>query len=423
MISAFYENPFLEAEAPQLVSRFDSDLEPLNEALNDLCRCGVLLARDGRFLFKPEDGIYHEVASLAAAHRGEEGVIRQQVLELETLARIRERLAVTRQEVSAILELVPVGVILLDRYGQLLKVNTLASDMLGIGTEEREAGICKKLGLCLDEILEHDVCTEVELERPLGVVSGPFHVAGSDGGAVITLQDITHRREMEAKTERMREEFFSMIRHELKKPLMTVERFLDHSCEEEAEGLCLARTAASHLSAMVDDMLLLARLEHDPMSVRPKDRVSLQFLIAGADLAFRDRALEKGLRFLTLSPEQDISFMGDERRLTQVLGNLVDNAIKFTPRGGEVVVRGDGDSERVWVCVTDTGPGIPESERERVLGKFYQVRKDEGRPSGLGLGLAICRHVAFAHGGEVEVGDGKVNGTSVLLRLPMRIAD
>ncbi len=391
IVSAFFENPFLEADAPALALRCDADQETLTAALADLCRCGVLTCAAEQYRFEPENGIYEETAALAAARGGEEAAVRQQVVELETLVRLRETLAVTRQEVSAILEMVPAGVLLMDRYGHLLKSNALARDLVGLVSEGPEADVCGRLGLDLAQVLEREAHTEVELERPLAVISRPFQAAGSEAGAVITVQDITYRREMEARAEHVREEFFSMIRHELRKPLLTVERFLGSL--PVAEGLDQARTAAAFLGAMVDDMLSLARLERDPMAVRLQDGVSLGFLLAGSDLAYRARALEAGLCLRMAPPEEDVVFHGDERRLNQVVGNLLDNAIKFTPQGGEVALAGGREAGEVWISVTDSGAGIPEAERERIFGKFYQVRNDDGRPGGLGLGLAICQRV------------------------------
>ena len=176
------------------------------------------------------------------------------------------------------------------------------------------------------------------------VVSRPFQTKGSDAGAVITVQDISEWRAVETQAEQMREAFFSMIRHELRRPLLEVERFLGGLDKEApvdgSEALAGARRSASHLAAMVDDMLSLARLERDPLAVCLQRRVSLQFLLAGSDLAFRARAAEARLRLEVCLPEEDVVFWGDERRLSQVVGNLLDNALKFSRPGGSVELAG-----------------------------------------------------------------------------------
>ena len=421
IVSAFFENPFLETSAPSLALRFNSGLGPLTSALADLCRCRVLGCVDGHYRFEPCGSVYGEAAALAGAYRGEDLAVRQQVVELETLARLREKLAVTHREVAAVLEMVPAGVLMLDRYGHLLKSNALARALVGLASDGPEADVCGRLELDLQQVLAQEVHTEVELDCPLAVRSRPFRVTGSEAGAVITVQDMTYRREMEQRAERLREEFFSMIRHELRKPLLTVERFLSglEGGEPEAGNLVQTRAAVSHLSAMVDDMLFLVRLERDPMAVALQDRISLCFLLAGSDLAYRGRASEAGVSLRIVPPEEDVVFPGDERRLGQMVGNLLDNALKFTHAGGEVVLSGGGGDGEVWISVADMGPGIPEGERERVFGKFYQVRNDDGRVPGLGLGLAICRRVILAHGGQIGISDRTGGGTVVTVRIPV----
>ncbi|MCZ6634547.1 MAG: HAMP domain-containing sensor histidine kinase [bacterium] len=419
--TAFFENPFLEIEAAQAALRFGLSDEDVESVLTDLCEAGVLEASQGGFRFSPEEGVYRAIEAFAVAHREADVAVRQQVMELETLERLREKLSVTQQEVGAVLEMVPVGVFMLDRFGQVLKSNLLGRRLLGLGGESHRVDICGLLGLELTHILASEVQAEVDLDRPLAVVSRPFRVTGSDAGAVITVQDIRNRREMEAQAERIREEFFSMIRHELRKPLMTIERYLADPQVEvgERESLNIARKAASYLGAMMDDMLLLTRLERDPMAIEDGRGISLRFLLAGQDLAFREKAAEAGVQLQTVLPEVDVVFGGDERRLAQVLGNLLDNAFKFTPEGGTVTLEGGGAPKWAWFAVIDTGSGIPPAERKRVLGKFYQVQKGNDRTAGLGLGLAICQHVILAHGGEIEIGEGEGCGTRVVVRIPM----
>ena len=421
LTALFFGNPFLETSLDALALRFRVEPDALARALDDLCRCGVLAHSDGRYRFAPEAVAYDGAAALAAAYRGEAAAVRQQVVEMETLARLRDALAVTHREVAAILEMVPVGVVLLDRYGHLLKSNALARRYLGLGTERAEADVCSRLGVTLEEVMEREVHAEADLACPLGIVSHPFRATGSETGAVMILQDMTYRREMELRAERIREEFFSMIRHELRKPLLTVERFLAGA--PGAEALAQARTAASHLGAMVDDMLFLARLERDPMVVTTEDSVSLIALMAGSDLAYRTQAATAGVRVRMAPPGEEVVFCGDERRLAQVVGNLLDNAIKFTPSGGEVVLSGGRSEGSVWLSVADSGPGIPEPERERVFGKFYQIRSDDGRAQGLGLGLAISHRVVTAHGGRIEIADRPGGGADVTVRIPLESVD
>ena len=422
LVAAFFENPFLEASGHELCARFTAAPEAMETALADLCGCGVLenLGRLYRFSAGPQ--VYGAAAELAQAHQGEDAAVRQRLLELETFARLQEDLKVTRHEVGAVLDMVPAGVLILDRYGHLLKSNALGRDLLALSMDGVRADVCGLLGLDLETVLAQEVHIEVELSSPLAVNSRPFRVPGSEAGAVVSVQDITDRRAVEARAEQMREAFFSMIRHELRKPLLTVDRclsMLETGGEATPETRDMARRATAHLTAMVDDMLFLARLERDPMAVRLRDGVSLRFLLVESDLAYRVRAVENGVKLRLVPPEEDVLFRGDEGRLGQVVGNLVDNAIKFTPRSGTVLLSGGREGNGIWVRVADTGPGIPAAERERVFGKFYQMRDDEGRTVGLGLGLAICRQVVLAHSGTIEVGEQPEGGSVFTVRLPL----
>ncbi|MBT4140207.1 MAG: HAMP domain-containing histidine kinase, partial [Candidatus Latescibacteria bacterium] len=263
--------------------------------------------------------------------------------------------------------------------------------------------------------------TELDGDPPVAVTTRPFEVEGSDTGVVVVIQDITAKRQMVAEAEKLREDFFSMIRHELRKPLLTVERSLAQLGQAEGESpLALARSATDHLGAMIDDMLFLARLERDPMAVAIKERVSLRFLLAGCDLAFRQKAAEAGIGFGVVFPDDDVLFDADERRLQQVLGNLLDNAFKFSPATGRVALLGQCIEEDVHFQVADSGPGIPVEERGQIFGKFYQVHSDASRKPGLGLGLAISQEVVQAHGGSISVGESEWGGTLMTVIVPVK---
>ena len=166
----------------------------------------------------------------------------------------------------------------------------------------------------------------------------------------------------------------------------------------------------------------LARLERDPLAVRPTDDVTLEVVLAGCELAYRDRARDAGLTLESHVCAGGLSVKVDERRLTQVVGNLIDNAIKFTPRGGVVKISSSVTDAGVTIAVEDSGPGIPEAERAHVMERFYQVRKGDDRVNGLGLGLAICARVVEAHGGALTIDESEWRGTRVTIALPPSIS-
>ena len=411
---AFFENPFLETDPNGLALRFGRKSE-IQAVIEDLCRVGVLTQDAQGVRLSATGTTYGDLLEWVMGLRGEDETLRSQVVAHETLARLREKLAVRQEEVSFILDAVPVGVILLDRLGQVLKANAAAQN-LKVSWEDIRDG----LGVPLDALHAQTYEAELETSPPLAITTRPFQVAGSETGLVVLIQDITVKRQMAAQAEKLREDFFSMIRHELRKPLLTIERSLAQMGPSKDElPLALARSATEHLGAMIDDMLFLARLERDPLAVSVGSGVSLKFLLAGCDLAFRQKAAQARISFGVDLPESDLLFMADERRIQQVLGNLLDNAFKFTPDGGEVTLQGIRRGDDLHFLVTDSGPGIPSEEREQVFRKFYQVRTDAGRQPGLGLGLAICSEVIRAHGGRIEIFDAEPVGTTVRVSVPI----
>jgi signal transduction histidine kinase len=166
-------------------------------------------------------------------------------------------------------------------------------------------------------------------------------------------------------------------------------------------------------------MLLLARLERDPLAVCEVGPISLSFLLAGADLTYRPKARAEGIALRMIPPAEDARFEGDARRLSQVLGNLLDNAIRFTPDGGRIDLIGLRESDFIRILVADTGPGVPEAELERVFDRFHQAEQGDARPEGLGLGLAICRHIVQAHGGTITARNRDAGGAEFSVEIPV----
>ncbi len=416
--TAFFENPFLELSAPMLLQRFGVNRNPA-VVVDDLCRIGVLEQRGSVFGLADHADVYPQVVNWVGALRGDDAQLRQEVVAIETLSRLRDKLAVSQEEVGTILEMVPVGVVLLDHLGQVLKANRLA-EKLTVGWGD----IITHLGVASEALLQRPFETELDGHPPVAVTTRPFKVAGSEAGVVVVIQDITLKRQAAAQAEQLREDFFSMIRHELRKPLLTVERSLAQLGEATGESpLALARAATDHLGAMIDDMLFLARLERDPLAVVIQNEVSLRFLLAGSDLAFRQKATKAGVNFTVQFPEEDVFFLADERRLQQVLGNLLDNALKFSPKGGCVRLQGMLKDNNIHFLVSDSGPGIPKEERGQIFGKFYQIRSDAARKPGLGLGLAISQEVVQAHEGGIEVAESEWGGALMRVMIPVRRRD
>ncbi len=418
IVAEFFGNPFLECSAEQLSFRLDASTKEVASAVSDLQRCGVVQILDDVVLFEPAGDLYGDLRDLASIYRSESSEARQEARQLESLARLEESLAVSREEVSAILDVIPLGVILLDRYGSLLKANGIARVLLDLEAERVRDDVCGELGLYIDDLLEHSTTSELVRGAPLSVLTRPFRVPGSDVGVVITLQDISDRKRLEVDAERTREAFFSMVRHELKRPLHSIDRFLNTLPSDEGP-VSHAQSAAGHLGSMIDDLLLLARIDRDPLAVQPNHDVTVAELVSGWDLSFRELAAAKQIQFMTRI-EDDLAWVRiDERRFQQAVGNIIDNAIKFTPRAGRIELRAECRDSKLSIVVDDSGPGIPLEQRELVFDRFYQVKGGSSRSEGLGLGLAISAKVAAAHGGKLTISDSPLGGAQLVLEVPI----
>jgi len=258
-----------------------------------------------------------------------------------------------------------------------------------------------------------------------GVLDGPEHalrwssvpVPGPDGaplGRLLVLSDVTEERAVA----RLREDLTQMLVHDLRNPLTSVvgsiEMLEGHPPREMADRfLGVARLAADRMLALVNGILELSRLEHGEMPLA-LEAVDLDALVADTVQLFAPQARERDTRLMRQVAPDTPAVRADRGILGRVLQNLVGNALKFTPVGGQVRITataaGDGV---VSVRVADDGPGIPAALRPRLFQRFASGRQ---RESGTGLGLAFCRLAVEAHGGRIHVEGGP--GTTMAFTLP-----
>ncbi|MFO0851748.1 MAG: ATP-binding protein [Gemmataceae bacterium] len=243
-------------------------------------------------------------------------------------------------------------------------------------------------------------------------------------GAVIVLHDTTELRRLE----RLRQDFVANVSHELKTPLSniksSVEVLLDGAVEDPASrGMFLTQIdeQATRLHALVTDLLSLARLEGGGVGLECEP-VSVDDAVHACLDRHRTRAEAKKLTLsgVALGPSPpDLAAWASEEGVAQILDNLVDNAIKYTPTGGRVTVRWEAGPQQVAIEVSDTGIGIPERDLPRVFERFYRVDKARSREmGGTGLGLAIVKHTAQAMQGSVTVASVEGKGTTFRVTLP-----
>jgi signal transduction histidine kinase len=178
----------------------------------------------------------------------------------------------------------------------------------------------------------------------------------------------------------------------------------------------MARLASEKLTGLIADILDSAKLESGTMAL-VLSRFTTESLLATAVELSRVAADGKGVA-LELAPSSIGELSGDARLLDRVLTNLIGNALKFTPKGGRVVVGAKAEGDAMEFFVKDTGPGIPEDKLDAVFEKFKQLDRDAGKRAGYGLGLSICKKIVEAHGGRIWVESRPGEGSRFAFRIP-----
>jgi len=250
-------------------------------------------------------------------------------------------------------------------------------------------------------------------ERFVGVTAQPY-----DHGAMAIAAD----RTSSLAAERMRSDFVGNVSHELRTPLSAMKIMLDTVMvsdeDAQARTLFLPQIAAEleRMIRLVEDLLELARSESGTMRLR-RERFELRDVAAATANAFAKRAGDAGVA-LTVDAAPAVLVDADRERLTQIAFNLVDNALRHTPRGGRVVIEVRRERGAAVLAVRDNGAGIPFADLPRVFERFYVVDRSRSREhGGTGLGLAIAKHLAEVHGGTLTAASVYGHGATFTLRL------
>ncbi len=344
-----------------------------------------------------------------------------------------------RRKLEAIVSGMTDAVVATDRHGRLILLNRAAEDLLGIDREQaldrpaREVIRGDRLPVLLEDATVRGRITAEELppglvgDRVIEVHCAPYRDAGGESiGAVAVLRDVTELRE----SERLRRELTANVSHELRTPLTSIKGFtetlLDGAMRDEdtcRRFLTIINSEADRLVKLVDDLLDLSRLESKRATLDLR-RVDVGALAAHAVDKLQPLAQTGGLT-LDLRSLPGVWVTADRDRLEQVLTNLIDNALKYTPAGGRVEVSVTRDHGDVAVAVSDTGRGIRPEDVPHVFERFYRADRSRTRgPSigaasgGTGLGLAIAKHIVEAHGGRIGVRSQLDEGTTFTFTLP-----
>jgi signal transduction histidine kinase len=220
---------------------------------------------------------------------------------------------------------------------------------------------------------------------------------------------------------RAREEVLGIVAHDLRNPLNLIGGITQLLLEEDLAAarrmplLGIMTRAVRQMNRLIGDLLDTVRLQAGRLSLDLED-VLVDEIVRQARDAFRPTALARQIRLETVAPDTATVVHADPLRVAQIVGNLVGNALKFTPEQGRVLLRAAPQAEQVVFQIVDSGPGIPPAQMEHLFDKFWQARQGDRR--GVGLGLAIAKGLVEAHGGTMSVESTVGTGSTFSFTLP-----
>lgn len=323
----------------------------------------------------------------------------------------------TSSLIRTALDSLTVGVVVASAEGEVLFRNRVASGLTG--ALHADVLVDEAIDVHLRGALSGENRRQViELFGPPSRVVLVAAYPIDEGGALATIEDITERSRLDA----VRTDFVANISHELKTPVgalaVLAEALADETEPEVIRRLSLKMVEESiRAGRTIDDLLELSRIELGGEAL--KEAVAVGLVIAEAVDRVRTLADRRGVVLRVVEPGDRMKVLGDRRQIVSALGNLVENAIKYSESGKLVEVSASTDGLNVDMRVRDEGMGIPTRDLDRIFERFYRVDRARSRETGgTGLGLAIVRHVATNHGGDVLVSSVEGEGSTFTLRIP-----
>ncbi|MFZ1059162.1 MAG: ATP-binding protein [Candidatus Rokuibacteriota bacterium] len=353
-------------------------------------------------------------------------------------SRFREKIQDLEREqatITAILDSMVEGVLAVDAHDHLLLLNQSVRAMFRLGPRLgegkpfleviRNADLLDLLRACREargEMVSRELSLTTPVERILDVHALPLRVGGEGTSVLMVLHDVTQLRRLE----RVRTEFVANVSHELRTPLTAIrgylETLLEGGLDERDNARRFLEIVSRHterLGRLLDDLTDLSNIELGKVALE-LEPTELGEALEAVVAIIEPRAAGKGVSLAVDLPPDLPRVLADGDRLTQILINLLDNAVKFTPAGGRVTVTAAVQDQMVEIAVADTGIGIPSTDLPRITERFYRVDKARSRElGGTGLGLAIVKHLVQAHGGQLSIESDAGKGTTVRFTLPV----
>ena len=337
------------------------------------------------------------------------------------------RLSAERDTLSAVLDTMADGVIVIDRTGRVALLNPASRELLGIRTETvqglrlvelvRDNEIHQVITTCQEQKSRQQ--TEISLILPRRYLSAIATLLENDEGVLLTLHDLTRMQQVETS----QKEFVSNVSHELRNPMASIKAMVE-TLESGAvndphvalDFLGRMRGDVDRINGLVDGLLELSRMESGQFRI-DVEPISLAPVVQGVKKQFSETAASQDVAIVTTLDDDLPLVMADGEKLTQVFVNLVENALKFTPADGEIRIQAEPFDEYLQVKLEDSGIGVAPQHLPHLFERFYKVNRSR-RDSGTGLGLSIVKQLVEAHGGRITVESKEGEGCSFTFTVP-----
>ncbi|HEC69144.1 MAG TPA: PAS domain S-box protein [Candidatus Omnitrophica bacterium] len=340
-----------------------------------------------------------------------------------------------KKSTEAIVKSIAEGLVVVDSQGKVIMLNPAAEKLLGVDKKDKLGkslleGVKKEQLVSLVkgvpdkeekeiELVSQDDETKKILRASTAVIENE---KGQTVGMVSVLSDITKQKELD----QLKSQFIANVSHELRTPLVAIDKSISlllskavgSLSKEQEEFLSIARRNLKRLTNLINDLLDMSKLEAKRMALN-KRLSSIEEVVREAVSSFQHWADTKSIKLIQEVREGLPQVNIDPDRVLQVLNNLLSNALKFTPEGGEVKVSSFLEEDALKVIVQDTGAGIPQKDLPRVFDKFYQASFRTSEVTGTGLGLSIAKEIIELHGGKIWVESQEGKGAKFIFILPI----
>jgi two-component system phosphate regulon sensor histidine kinase PhoR len=338
----------------------------------------------------------------------------------------REQGAAALHHMEQATSALPEGVVILDEADHVEWCNPLAEQHFGLDSE-RDAGQQITYLARQPEFVQYlnmrDFSEPLVLRgsRQDGLVLSIKLIPYGSGKKLMTSRDVTHLERIET----MRRDFVANVSHELRTPLTVVNGFVETLHDMPTLENDMARRALNlmgeqtqRMARLVDDLLTLSRLEN-VLNTMQEETVDMPVLVQS--LLHEGLTLSSGQHVLRLTMESECKLLGNTDELRSAFGNLVTNAIRYTPPGGEVVLRWSEHDGQPSFCVKDSGIGIAPQHIPRLTERFYRVDRSRSRETGgTGLGLAIVKHIVNRHQAKLDISSEEGRGSTFCITFPAK---